>query len=109
VTVAAAAFQPEWSPDGTQITFARRNAVQTTVIFVANADGSNAHQITFPADASVADGPSAWSPDGKHIVFVRNESSVGPNGTSRLHVIDPDGHNDATITPDTLWVLRPDW
>jgi Tol biopolymer transport system component len=109
VTVATAAFQPQWSPDGTQITFARRNDVQSTVIFVANADGSNARQITFPADASVADGPSSWSPDGKHIVYVREESKVGPLGTSRLHVIDPDGHNDVTITPDTLWALRPDW
>jgi Tol biopolymer transport system component len=109
VTVAAGAFQPQWSPDGTQITFARRNDVHTTVIFVANADGGNAHQITFPPDATVADGPSAWSPDGKHIVYVRAESSIGFYGTSRLHVIDPNGANDVTISPDTLWALRPDW
>jgi Tol biopolymer transport system component len=109
VTVAQAGLQPQWSPDGTRIAFARKGATQTTAIFVANADGSDAHQITFPIDATVGDGAPAWSPDGTHLVFVRLEENVGFYGTSRLHVIEPTGANDVTVSPDTLWALRPDW
>src|SRR6476660_319407 len=63
--------RPRWSPDSKQIFFVS-NRGGSSQIWVMNADGSGAHQITkFAAEA----GGILVSPDGKKIVFL---SSVYP-------------------------------
>jgi dipeptidyl aminopeptidase/acylaminoacyl peptidase len=64
--------RPRWSPDSKQIFFTS-NRSGSSQIWVMNADGSNARQITrFAAEA----GGILLSPDGKKIVFL---SSVYPD------------------------------
>jgi Tol biopolymer transport system component len=61
---------PAWSPNGKQIAFDQRvvdaNFHGRQQIFVMNADGSGAHQLT--TDLNWACGTPSWSPDGTQIV-----------------------------------------
>jgi Tol biopolymer transport system component len=89
-------YQPQWSPDGTQIAFMRGSAG----IWVMNADGTNQHSIVSSQNAEL---PS-WSPDGTRIAFSEAVSSnyqvytVAANGTGRQQITTGPGTN--------LW---PDW
>lgn len=56
-------MDPSWSPDGTQVTFARWT--EPWGIYAINADGSN-ERLLF--SSNVARGP-VWSPDGSQIAF----------------------------------------
>lgn len=99
------AFDPAWSPDGTQIAFAyagARPGVEGYGIWVIDADGSNARQITTdPASVARNDGEPAWSPDGERIAFVRE---------SDLHVMNVDGSGVTNITTDFDRPVRdPEW
>jgi Tol biopolymer transport system component len=62
-------IDPSWSPDGTQITFARWDNAAPGV-YIANADGSN-ERIIFTAPRVRW---PRWSPDGKYIVFSQDKS-----------------------------------
>jgi Tol biopolymer transport system component len=106
-TLLLSASEPAWSPDGLRIAFVRRTAERSRGLFVANADGSNEHQLTFPPDLFVFDETPSWSPDGSRIVFVHEDDTN--RASWALHVIDANGARDMTITPDTLLSTHPDW
>jgi Tol biopolymer transport system component len=67
-------FQPAWSPDGSQVAFARDAPRPDTSgnpsIYVINADGSALTRITNGADP-------AWSPDGSKLAFARGGIFAG--------------------------------
>ena len=68
------AFAPAYSPDGTQLAFdASREGSRR--IWVATADGENAHRVSDAADADVADVDPQWSPDGSKLVFRRTDQN----------------------------------
>lgn len=72
------------SPDGRRLLF--RSLVDGTGdVFVAEADGSNALNLT---RHSATDGWPAWSPDGREIAFASNRNSV-----YQVFVMDADGSN----------------
>lgn len=92
---------PVWSPDGKQIAFVKGIATSSTdnrAVFVANSDGSNAHQIS--PSGEIATNP-VWSPDGKSIAYLHKtgivnnrdkwEIIVGNSDGSNTHVLDNDG------------------
>ncbi len=75
-------FEPAWSPDGTRIAW-----FDDVGIAVANADGTNRHQLIRDFNANQ---PPAWSPDGTKIVFEDSNTIqvVGADGTRRETLFD---------------------
>ena len=73
---------PEFSPDGRWVVFARYNGVNNTQVWLMRADGSEQTQLTFGPDSR---GPS-FSPDGSTIVFERGT----PSG-ARIWTMTADG------------------
>jgi Tol biopolymer transport system component len=80
----------DYSPDGTQILFAREDPSSDQgpmALFVAAADGSDQTRITWLSEAT----GGSWSPDGSLIVF---------NEDGQLQTIAPDGMEPTTIPVD---------
>jgi len=112
--------QPAWSPNGKQIAFSRgwgsvqNDHIKYAEIYVMNANGSGARQITRitaskPFSADVAH--PAWSPDGKQLTFAVTNSDRGdPAHGLALFVVNIDGSDVRQVTP---WELkgggRSDW
>lgn len=80
----AQGLDPSFSPDGTRIAFWRyESQVHSGVIFVANADGTNARQV-------VSDGyHPTWSPDGSRLLY----------GCGGICFVNLDGTGQARLTP----------
>ena len=85
-------FDPEWSPDGTQIAWARATETSDYDIWVMHADGTNQTQLT--TDPGF-DGYPVWSPDGTKIAFAR-----ATEGRADVYVMDADGSNETNLTND---------
>lgn len=86
---------PSISPDGRKIAFESTQS-GAREIWVADADGSNAQQVT---DFRIpTTGTPRWSPDGKLIAF---DSTVG--GEYNVYVVEPNGG-----VPRKLNIDRPD-
>jgi Tol biopolymer transport system component len=82
---------PDWSPDGTKIAFSRdRGQTQQEEIWVMNADGSGAVQLT---QNSGQDGGASWSPDGTRIAFVSVRTAA-----SEVFVMNADGSGQTALT-----------
>jgi serine/threonine protein kinase len=83
---------PSVSPDGTRIVYISDNGGHAN-LWVANTDGSAAHQITFETDPMVSVGVPVWSPLGNVIAFVMNRHGQGglwavrPDGTALRHIV----------------------
>ncbi len=71
---------PAWSPDGTQIAFARAGD-----IYVMAADGGQTTSLT---QGPTSDGSPQWSPDGSKIVYHSLDGA-----TISIYVMDADGSN----------------
>src|SRR5947207_3388043 len=82
------------NPDGTPLALLRGHALNSKklgAVFIANADGTNARQIT-PWGLRVGDFAPRWSPDGSRLVFVANHS---------LFLVNPDGSRLRELFQDT--------
>ncbi|MGK2935923.1 MAG: WD40 repeat domain-containing serine/threonine protein kinase [Gemmatimonadaceae bacterium] len=93
------AAEPAWSPDGKRIVF--RSRTKQLDIWVINADGTGAVQLTNDA---AADGAPAWSPDGRRIAF-----SSRRGGPAEIMVMDADGKNVKRLTTNAVLDSRPNW
>lgn len=62
------AEQPRWSPDGGSLIYTQI-AASHLAIFIAEASGVNARQVTFPVPGFPDANAAAWSPRGDLIVF----------------------------------------
>ncbi len=104
----------DYSPDGRRFVFMRvkpgpgpvPDVDQTGALFVENADGTGAHQITrFGLANSHDNGVARWSPDGSSILF------ASAHGV--LYVIHPDGEGLRKIRLQTgdgfSFAFTPDW
>lgn len=102
---------PAWSHDGTRIAFIGAVNGQHKV-WVMNADGSNAHQVT--TDAGFDSSPT-WSPDGTTIAFTRwNTTTPDTHGEDLMFVHVASGavqrlalagdQRDPTWSPDGLFI-----
>ncbi|WP_420626944.1 cell wall-binding repeat-containing protein [Candidatus Poriferisodalis sp.] len=109
---------PAWSPDGTQIAFARqpRRRVdgewnKQRHIFVMNADGTDLEQLTF---GNVTDDEPSWSPDGTQIAFSRlnldtPEHRFGNFRDRFIAVMNADGTDVTELTRGGLADADPEW
>ncbi len=99
----------DWSPDGTTIAFAMAvDKPDEYQIFLMNADGTNAQQLTngLPGIGGSID----WSPDGRYILI-----HAGPQGDKNIFKIDVQARTAAQLTsggnnasaafsPDGQWI-----
>ena len=99
----------DWSPDGQTIAFAMAtSAPDTYEIFLVNADGSNAQQLTngLPGIGGSID----WSPDGRYLLIY-----AGAVGDKNIFLIDVQAKTAAQLTnggnnasaafaPDGQWI-----
>ena len=84
---------PVMAPDGKRIAFRRIVGDMNSEVFVANADGSDARNLT---DHPAYEGWPAWSPDGQHIAFAANR-----NGTDHQILIMRADGSDVRLLADT--------
>lgn len=104
---------PRWSPDGRRILLARSKpggfcgdpitTFSFCHIWVMNADGSNARQLTH--NPRFSDFDPEWSPDGTKIAF---DSQRGARFSS-LWVMNADGGSAHAISPPNIQVGWPTW
>lgn len=91
---------PFWSPDGTQITYARFDA-GVYQLYLTDAQGSQPRALTSGGDLTIC---GAWSPDGTTIAFVR-----WMYGAAGLYFMDSDFSNERLITPLEGFGSCPIW
>ncbi len=96
--------EPSWSPDGKRLAFVRQSEGRAHV-FVANADGSDAHAIT---EGSSDDVEPTWSPDGKVIAFC-SVHTVGESAQANIFLTAPDGSGLVQLTEGDRLACRPSW
>jgi Tol biopolymer transport system component len=77
---------PAWSADAQRIVFASTRSVGFFDLWVMNADGTGATQLT---DGNLDEFPS-WSPDGSRVAFDR-QPYLGANPRSNLWIVNADG------------------
>ncbi len=82
-------INPDWSPDGTRIVFARAPSTGAHSIWTVEADGTGLRRLTPPCPqgrgipaCAADDGWPVWSPDGKHIAFQRLSGPLCPKGAT---------------------------
>lgn len=110
-----------WSPDATQIAYARREVHDAgpspaTRIFVVNADGSGERPLVTAQQTPVVDAWSpAWSPDGRRVAYAGTHfgsgRALGSRGgsvySSNLYVVDlADGIPHRLTRPPVDGVLK---
>jgi len=93
---------PVWSPDGKKLAFRRMLGETNSEVFVANADGSEAHNIT---NDPAFDGWPAWSPDGRRIAFASNRG----NQNYQIYTMNPDGSDVSLVAATEGRGTAPKW
>jgi hypothetical protein len=91
------ASSPTWSPDGRRLACTRWTSTSLyQQVYVMDADGGNAVQLTGP-DGYSRD-PS-WSPDGTRIAFIAKPARLAH---AELFAMDPNGGNVTQLSADGL-------
>jgi len=97
------AFNPAWSPDGTRIAFDASWSGPRR-IWIADARGRNAQQLTTDDSEATAHVRPRWSPDGMQIVFQNIEGTK-----SDVRVTDLRTRDIRWVTNDFVMDVHPVW
>ena len=90
-----------FSPDGRRIAYSLADG-ESAQIWVANADGSGARQVT-TTKFFINTSPT-WSPDGKRLAFVSNRG-----GTPQIYVMSSEGGEAKRLTFQGNYNQTPEW
>jgi Tol biopolymer transport system component/DNA-binding winged helix-turn-helix (wHTH) protein len=93
----------QFSHDGRHIVFASTRSGTAVQIWVADADGLNAHQLTH--GPGPWQGSPDWSPDDRQIAF----DAMAPDGRWHIWTIDADGASPRQITTEPGEQNVPTW
>jgi len=96
-------FNPQFSPDGTNIAFASDRSGDAVEIWLARADGSGLVQMTSLLGRH--QGTPRWSPDGRWIAFDSERS----DGRWEIYAVDASGGRPRRIVPDASDAHAPSW
>lgn len=96
VTQDGASVMPDWSPDGRRLAYASLIS-GTSAIWIADADGGNARQLT-PDEADASNLWPRFTPDGRSILYT---NCLGDDCDGGLSAIDVDGSDQRVITPNS--------
>jgi TolB protein len=105
--------EPDWSPDGETIAYARCGAffcASSAIHTMKARDGSDQANISVPEEfGSWMDASPSWSPDGEHIAFLRR--TYKGSGPSRYKIISqrPDGQAYTVILDSGSYTVAPTW
>jgi len=100
------AWDPVWSPDGTQILFASQED-GISQLFIINADGTDARQAT---NLTGIRGRNDWSPDGQTLstyigsAWDRDIYTFDLNGENVRQLTDGFGNLAPSFSPDGRWI-----
>jgi Tol biopolymer transport system component len=102
-TDGASKGHPEWSPDGTKISFEstgyESGSCCSRNIYVMNADGSGRESLTETPDVAVGENFDAtWAPDGSWLAFVSTRGEGGGSGDRELYRMNADGSAETQLT-----------
>jgi Tol biopolymer transport system component/DNA-binding winged helix-turn-helix (wHTH) protein len=92
---------PDYSPDGKRLTFGSTRS-GTQEIWIANADGSSASQMTSIGGARCSN--PRWSPDGQIILFDSHREE-----SADLYLLRPDTRELRRLTDDPADEIEPRW
>jgi TolB protein len=92
---------PAWSHDGKRIAFRRMVGESNSDVFIANADGSDARNLT---NHPAFDGWPAWSPDGTQIAFASNR-----NSSYQIFMMNADGSDVRLLANTEGRATAPQW
>jgi TolB protein len=101
--VDAAAWNPDWSPDGQYIAFMADHPLGKDV-FRIDADGQNLVNLT--VDWAGLSGDPSWSPDSQRIVFATNPDD---GEHVNLYVMTKDGTDITPLTTEGEQYVQPEW
>jgi TolB protein len=93
---------PVMSPDGKRIAFRRIVGDMNSEVFVADADGSNARNLT---NHWSFEGWPAWSPDGRTIAYAGNRNNSG----YQVFLMNADGGNVRLVASTEGRGTAPKW
>jgi Tol biopolymer transport system component len=95
--------ESRFSPDGRRLAFGSMRSGDKNEVWVAEADGSRAQQLTH--GPGYGQGSPSWSPDGRRIVF----DSFGGDWHSHLWIVDADGGTPHQLTTAAGGQYVPSW
>jgi Tol biopolymer transport system component/DNA-binding winged helix-turn-helix (wHTH) protein len=93
---------PKYSPDGRKIAFHSNRSGQDSEVWVVDADGKNARQLTFLRPGVT--GTPHWSPDGQTIAFDSNVT-----GTFQVYTMSSEGSKVQMLTEGTYGNFAATW